>query len=223
MQRVCSFLQSWTEWRLSQPKPEPGQTKLKTAQLAREIAAAYEGVGHIYVPYAGKTYVATMSFKEPEKLIWHNSALANLTVWVLFSSPQSKFCELVKLIWGDLAFKFYGIFLQPVNIKLAQGRDAEQDLPELWIVEGAVTSEWISEKLFGWRSLCRGGCAMETQLTCALCHLFMQTQFAVWLRGTAPLNSVIGAVLLKRNHQSPVWKKVFSDQWLHSFAGFEPK
>ena len=33
-----------------------------------------------HVPYAGKTYVATMSFKEPEKFIWHNSALANLTV-----------------------------------------------------------------------------------------------------------------------------------------------
>ena len=49
--------------------------------------------------------------------------------------------ELVKLISGDLAFKFYGIFLQPVNIKLAQGRDAEQDLLELWTVEGAATSQ----------------------------------------------------------------------------------
>ena len=72
MQRMCAFLQSWTEWRLSQPKPEPGQTKLKTAQLAREIAAAYEGVGHIYAPHAGKTYVATMSCKEPEKFFWHS-------------------------------------------------------------------------------------------------------------------------------------------------------
>ena len=103
MQRVCSFLQSWTEWRLSQPKPEPGQKKFTPAQVAREIAAAYDGAGHIYVPYVGKTYAATMSFNELEKFIWRNGALANLTVSVLVNfssvlSPQSKFFELVKLI-----------------------------------------------------------------------------------------------------------------------------
>ena len=82
-ERVRKFMQTWIQ---SQTAGK-GQVTMSRQQLLQSVNAAYqatEGVGHMYVPYAGKTYVATFSFNEPDQFIWHNRTLANLSVSITF-------------------------------------------------------------------------------------------------------------------------------------------
>ena len=83
IERVREFMQTWMEAQTA----GKGQVTMSRQQLLQSVNAAYratEGVGHMYVPYAGKTYVATFSFNEPDQFIWKHGTLANLSVSITF-------------------------------------------------------------------------------------------------------------------------------------------
>ena len=58
--------------------------------------------------------------------IWVSASLSNDFALLCWSIQN------LEIYWGDIAFKFFGIFLQPIRISLASVGDGTS-VPEVWV------------------------------------------------------------------------------------------